>query len=652
MLAGDVDTFSMEKRYIRKDGTVVWCNLTVGCVRDAGGAVESFISVVEDISERKAAEERLRQSEERYRGIFEHAGTGIAISDLAGRFESCNPAYAAMLGYSERELRRVNVRDLIHPDDRDANIAELERLLAQDVPSFEVVNRYVRKDGAPLWVHKRISLLRDASGAPSHRIGLVTDMSAQKQIEESLRAARDTFASMVEHSPFGIYVVDADFRLSLVSQGRTPRVRGVGPLIGRNFEAVLRHMWGDGAEDMLAQFRNTLETGAPHRNPNWVARRADLGTTEAYDWQTDRIVGLDGRFAVVCQFYDLSERRAYEEKIETLMREVNHRSKNLLALVQSIAMQTATANSDFFKRFDDRLRALAASHDLLVHGDWQGADLAALIRSQFLPFSDLIGSRIVLSGPAVNLAPKAAQTLGMALHELTTNAVKYGALSDHKGRIEISWRIEQEPEGARFAMSWIERDGPAVATPPRQGYGQRVARTIVARAFQGSVSLDFAASGVRWTLHCQLSAVAAPTPTAAARPASLRKAPSRVARSDAVLVVEDDALLALNIAAALEGAGHKVMGPVSSVAQAFHLLEEQEPSFAILDVNLGAETAEPIARLLTEADVPFATVSGYSRSQQPAVFQGRPFFAKPVHIPSLLQEVERARRKLVTASAP
>ena len=176
--------FHAECRIRRADGMWRWTEAWGRLRLDHDGAFLGHIGTSADITERKEAEARLRESEQRFRGIYENAGTGIAIADLQGRFQACNPAYAAMLGYSEDELRNTVSFELIHPDDREDNLARIKRLLAGEVPSFEILNRYVAKDGAAIWVHKHVSLLRGASGRFTHIIGLVTDMTERKRAEE------------------------------------------------------------------------------------------------------------------------------------------------------------------------------------------------------------------------------------------------------------------------------------------------------------------------------------------------------------------------------------------------------------------------------------------------------------------------------------
>ena len=267
---------------LHKNGSPIHVSISVSPVRDAEGRIIGAAKIARDISERKRAEEARRESEEKFRGIFEHAATGIAIADLKGRFQSCNPAYGAMLGYTERELRALNLPNLIHPEDRKTNMVDIQRLLSEEIPSFAVLNRYIRKNGETLWVHKHVSLLRDAAGRPSHIIALVTDITARKEAEEALRRNAETFANLVEQSPLGIYTVDSHFQLRNVSAGAMPAFRNVQPLIGRDFGEVMRILWPEPfANEAIRIFRHTLATGEPYVSPGLTEMRHDLGTVES-----------------------------------------------------------------------------------------------------------------------------------------------------------------------------------------------------------------------------------------------------------------------------------------------------------------------------------------------------------------------------------
>jgi len=181
------------------------------------------------------------------------------------------------------------------------------------------------------------------------------------------------------------------------------------------------------------------------------------------------------------------------------MREVSHRAKNMLSLVQAIARQTAAREpEDFIGRFTERIQVLAANQDLLVRNKWQGVDTEDLVRAQLAHFADLIESRIAVHGPKLRLNAAAAQAVGLALHELATNAGKYGALSTDAGRVDVGWRLG----GDIFAMSWTERAGPPVRPPERRGFGSTVIDSMAKRAVSGEVELDYAPSGLEWRLTC------------------------------------------------------------------------------------------------------------------------------------------------------
>jgi two-component sensor histidine kinase len=206
-----------------------------------------------------------------------------------------------------------------------------------------------------------------------------------------------------------------------------------------------------------------------------------------------RVVSLGGTVQ------DITERKEREEKEHLLMREINHRAKNMLSVVDSIAHQTATRNpEDFIERFSERIQALSANQDLLVRNEWQGVDVEDLARAQLAHFADLIGSRIVVHGTKLRLNPASAQAIGLAIHELATNAGKYGALSTDKGHVDIGW----EASDGTFTMTWAEREGPPVFAPERRGFGSTVIEAMAERSVGGTVDLDYSLSGVTWRLIC------------------------------------------------------------------------------------------------------------------------------------------------------
>lgn len=200
---------------------------------------------------------------------------------------------------------------------------------------------------------------------------------------------------------------------------------------------------------------------------------------------------------------DITERKASEEKVRFLMREITHRSKNLLAVVQAIARQTARSSSTFDEfegRFVARVQGLAASHDLLVNEDWSGASLQELIYAHLALLAGKAVPQVQLHGPEVQLSSEVSQGIGLALHELVSNSLKYGALSVPAGRLYVKWRFESAGESKQVLLHWKERGGPTVALPIRKGFGHTVIESMVAASTGGKVQLDFAPEGLSWTL--------------------------------------------------------------------------------------------------------------------------------------------------------
>lgn len=219
----------------------------------------------------------------------------------------------------------------------------------------------------------------------------------------------------------------------------------------------------------------------------WLMERG-----EALD-PIDPATGLVDRVAGT--ILDITDRKLREEQIRLLMREVNHRSKNTLGLVQAIARQTSGDTSDDFKqRFFDRLRALAAAQDLLINEGYTGLDIRELLTSQLAHFADVVGGRVTASGPPLRLNAAAAQCLGMAFHELATNAGKYGALSNDHGTVRVEWSLS----GEGFKIRWIERGGPPVATPTTRGFGTTVIGYMIKTSLKANVSVAYPVEGLEW----------------------------------------------------------------------------------------------------------------------------------------------------------
>jgi len=379
-----------------------------------------------------------------------------------------------------------------------------------------------------------------------------------------------------------------------------------------------------------------------------------------YRWFKTRGVPLRDESGKIAYWFgtctDIEDIRSAEEREQVLMREVNHRAKNMLALVQAIARQTAFRSpQEFISRFEARLHALSASHDLLVKSGWKDVSLGSLVRTQLAHFADALDRRILLAGPDLKIRAAAAQSLGIILHELSTNAAKYGALSVPSGRVTVDWSIQKLNGGQpEFHMRWTEREGPTVLPPAKRGFGTTVLEGFARMSLKAETQMEFNPGGLVWDLRCALRDVVENADASPDRPpaaASLDVPPVTGGRLR-ILVVEDEALPAMEIAAVLSEAGYEVLGPAASVQEAFRYLELNSGcDAALLDINLGSETSEPIAQKLAESGTAFIAISGYSREQLPAIFAGRRFLPKPLDHAQLLDELRRLARQDVRSPA-
>jgi PAS domain S-box-containing protein len=348
----------------------------------------------------------------------------------------------------------------------------------------------------------------DAEGRVIGAAKVIRDISERKRAEQSLQASKDRLQFALDAARLGWWQYDPLHHVTL-------------------WDTRLKEMF-DIAEDKTDTGEFTKRVHPDDAERLWAATEAALDPTDPKPFATEfrhlkangevrwveahglvhfEGVGRERRaVSMVGTTQDITERKCREEESRELaererllMREVNHRAKNMLSLVQAIARQTAAHEPEgFIERFTERIQALAANQDLLIRHEWHGVDVKDLVRAQLAYFSDLVGSRIAVYGSNLRLNAAAAQAIGLALHELATNAGKYGALSTDAGRVDIGWGTE----GDTFTMSWAERQGPPVSAPQRRGFGTTVIETMAKRIVDGVVDLDYAPSGLIWRLTC------------------------------------------------------------------------------------------------------------------------------------------------------
>jgi len=460
--------------------------------------------------------------------------------------------------------------------------------------------------------------------------------SALEASAMELRASEERLRLASEAAGFGTY----DYNPASGEVYWSPYLRGIVGIEGEaplTLDKVFEFVHPDQREDVRRHMLAYAPDGG-RREIEFRLVRPD-GETR---WLLDRGQAVPDRqrqpggWRVVGTIVDITERKLAEDRQRLLMAELDHRVKNILGNVSAVAhlsSQRAASVESFVAALDGRIQAMSQAHTLLARGAWGGADLHDLLTAVLAPFLSAARDNIRIEGSPVWVLPDLAQSLALTLHELATNALKHGALSVPTGRVLVSWTVRSS-DPPRFHLLWREQGGPAVSEPATRGFGLTV--------------LEAAASGVGALVECRfdsdgfaysLDGPFEMRPEASRfgpRPRQLTPAPATRPAADGrcrrsrILVVEDEALIAMQLKADLESVGHHVVGPARSLEAGISLANEKEIDVALVDVSLGPETSAPIADALLAKKVPFAFVTGYSDAPMlPEYLREMPRLTKP-----------------------
>jgi PAS domain S-box-containing protein len=325
---------------------------------------------------------------------------------------------------------------------------------------------------------------------------------------------------------------------------------------------------------------------------------------------------------------DVTERKEAEERQVLLAREVDHRARNALAIIQSIIRLTrAKSVDDYVATVEGRIKALALAHTLLSDSRWHGADLGTLVAEEFAPYRS--GNKVELKGPNVSLSPATAQGIALALHELATNAAKHGALSSLKGKVGLTWQLQSDI----LTLHWVENGGPPIKTPSARSFGLKVIKASIEQQLGGKTTFDWNPKGLRCDLSIALREAGESRQSDGAHQANGGNgAAIELKRVDMprVLVVEDEALVGIMIQECLTELGFQIVGPVCTASDALAAAKAGDFDAAILDINLGDGMVYHVAEILTRRHVPFVFVTGYDADSVDSRFRGIPVLQKPV----------------------
>ena len=394
--------------------------------------------------------------------------------------------------------------------DEDRPVAQVLRT-GTGIRDLELVLE--RRDHSRVRVLVNVEPLFDADGHIVGAVNCMQDITMARRVEDAWREGVQRLAATYAHAAIGISEVDEDGRLLRVNETTCS-------ITGYSREELLQMSIFDITHpDDLARDRSEYGKQSEGDAEGYVTEKRLIrkdGHPIWIDVRSSTVRDAAGRFLYgIRVVHDITDRKEAELRQKLLLDELNHRVKNTLATVQSLATQTlrgAGSPEQFRRTFEARIVALSRTHDLLTSRSWRHADLKEIVSQQLTPYA-LNLTRLVVQGDAVALTPRAALTLSMVFHELATNAAKYGALSTPVGRVEVRWTVvPTDAPGAprRVKLTWSEADGPAVALPERQGFGSRLIERST-QELDGEAALEFLASGLHYRLDIPLTAANSPS---------------------------------------------------------------------------------------------------------------------------------------------
>jgi PAS domain S-box-containing protein len=482
-----------------KDGSIKDVLITSNSRFDDGKFVNTRCFTL-DVTHLREAERARRESEERLAATYEAATVGIAEADETGRLLRVNDAICKMLGRSREELLSMAFLDYTHPEDRAEDSANYARQVRGELDSYSLRKRACRPDGTTVFLEIYASAVRDEAGRFLYGVRVIQDVTDAKRMEDRIRESERHMRDLLEGLPAAVYTTDADGRVTFFNKaciemaGRTPQLGDAWCVTWRLYTADGAPLPHDQCPMAVA-----LKEDRPVRGVEAVAERPD-GTLVPFIPYPTPLHDADGKLiGAINMLVDITERKQAENRQKTLIDELNHRVKNTLATVQSLAMQTARHSEslpDFTQRYEKRLLGLARAHDLLTQRHWEDAPLDYLAREVLAPMSASFGERVQIQGPSVTLNPRAALSLTMALTELATNAAKYGALSSEAGMLSLTWQVRESADQTMLDIVWQESGGPPVQAPTRRGFGTRLMERCIERDLSGELDLIFDSTGL------------------------------------------------------------------------------------------------------------------------------------------------------------
>lgn len=582
--------------------------------------------------------------------LLEALPAAVYTTDTEGRITFYNRAAADLWGHRP-ELgvsQWCGSWRLYWPDGRHMPHSECPMAVAlregRPIRGVEAIAE--RPDGTRVRFMPYPTPLRNGSGRLTGAINLLVDRTDQ----EEARIVSARLAAIVASSDDAIVSKTLEGRITSWNEGAT-RIFGydADEMIGQPIIRIIPPELHGEEKSILAKLRR-----GEHVHHYESVRVAKDGHRVEISLSVSPLRSSSGEIVGASKVArDISDRKQAERSQQLLVEELNHRVKNTLATVQAIAnlsSRRARGLGEFVSSFTGRVQALAKAHTLLTRARMEGAEITSLVREQVL-LDDVGDGRVTCSGPTLLVGAQSTVHLAMVLHELATNARKYGALSVADGRLSIVWELRAEA-GRILLMHWEERGAPTVSVPKGQGFGTTLIEQSL-RGHGGAVSMRYLADGVTAEIRLPLPELDLPAAGSQTRVATVTPGMTSARHPDRrrglagkrIVVIEDEPLIALDVEAILAAAGCEVVGTAGTLEEARQLIAAAEYDAALVDGNLAGHAVDDLAVALTQRNIPFAFITGYGRDFLPNGFREAAVVTKPFLENQLLAAVEAILHK-------
>lgn len=615
-----------------KNGTPRWLEVAVSPVVSKDSESRWVMCLLRDITQHMAVQESLKHSQQRFRALADHMAQLAWMADETGHLFWYNQRWFEFTGTTMSEMDGWGWTKVQHPDHLD-RVTQKWSAHLRNGEVWEDVFPLRSSDGTYRWFLSRAVPFRDAHDRIILWCGTNTDITEQRTATQRLRQK----ARLIELSHEAIFSWELDGVIVSWNRG-CEELYGFkqSEAIGKISHELLRSQHGVPIEEV---HKILVADGA------WSGEILHYAKDGTKVWVDSRheVLRVGGKSLVLETNRDITERRKADEIRNMLVAELNHRVKNTLAIVQSIASQTARSSAnmrDYAESFRGRLQSLASAHNLLTDAHWYGADLNTLVRSEVdVTFGKDANVRI--EGERVFLSPQIALHFTLILHELATNAVKHGALSCPSGSVAVTWA--KTSDNTQLELKWTERGGPNVTMPTRQGFGTSLI-TRSGKLPNIKADLQFLPGGVECIIAADLQEMSGQQPVlfnpmrnepplmTGPRMESLRRPPKLK-----VLIIEPEPLLALELQESLSEAGYVPVGPATTVQSAFEAIGRGGVHAVVLDCsNIPGGQLEAIVDKLKTGSLPYVLVAEFD-ALHPVVYNDVPVLHKPVRPAALVE---------------